>query len=114
MYHIFPSYHYYEHPTDPNYLIYTLRRKDMSDYFEEKLQESSIKYETDTDVNRQNKKLYHFAILQSNRTKSMELYIETWAKFRKPFFSHPTIKMILLILTFTLISLAIIGFLNNK
>lgn len=114
MYHIFPSYHYYEHPTDPNYLIYTLRRKDMATYFEEKLKEASINYETDTDVNRQQKTLYHFAVLQSNRTKSMELYIETWSKFRKPFFSNPTIKILLLILTVTLVTFALIGFLNNK
>lgn len=114
MYHIFPSYHYYEHPTDPNYIIFTLRRKDMADYFENKISEAGIKFEKDTDINKQNKKLFHFAILQSSRQKSLELYIETWSKFRKPFFHNPTIKIILLVLTLTLTTLAVIGFIKNR
>lgn len=114
MYHIFPSYHYYEHPTDPNYLIFTLRRKDMADYFEEKISDTGIKFEKDTDINRQNKELFHFAVLQSSRQKSLDLYLETWSKFRKPFFSNPTIKIILLALTFSLITLAVIGFIKNS
>ncbi len=113
MYHIFPSYHYYEHPTDPNYLIFTLRRKDMADYFEQKITEAGIQFEKDTDVNRQKKELFHFAVLQSSRQKCLELFLETWARFRQPFFSNPTIKIILLVLTFTLVTLAVIGFIKN-
>ncbi len=114
MYHIFPSYHYYEHPTDSNYLIFTLRREDMAEYFAQQLTDANIGYETDTDINPQKKKLYHFAILQSNRPKAMEIFLETWAKFRKPFFHNPTIKFFLLLLTVSLITLAIIGFIKSN
>lgn len=113
MYHIFPSYHYYEHPTDPNYLIFTLRRKDMAEYFSEQLTKAGIGFETDTDVNPQKKKLYHFAILQSNRKKAMEIFLSTWAKFRKPFFANSVVKTILWVFILSLITLAIIGFIKN-
>ena len=86
----------------------------MADYFENKISEAGIKFEKDTDINKQNKKLFHFAILQSSRQKSLELYIETWSKFRKPFFHNPTIKIILLVLTLTLTTLAVIGFIKNR
>ena len=114
MYHIFPSYHYYEHPTDPNYLIFTLRRKDMADHFGNKLTEANIKFETDTDLNRQNKELFHFAVIQSSRDKAMDIFLKTWATYRKPFFYNPSVKVILLLFTLTLITLAIIGFINSN
>ena len=113
MYHIFPSYHYYEHPTDPNYLIYTLRREDMALYFGDKLKEANIGFESDTDINKQKVKVFHFAILQSSRTQSMDIFLKTWAKFRKPFFYNPIIKIILLVLTASLVTLALIGYFKN-
>lgn len=113
MYHIFPSYHYYEHPTDPNYLVYTLRREDMSQFFKESLEEAGINFEQDTDVTKRNIKLFHFAVLQSDRKESMDLYLKTWAKYRKPFFQGTIPKLILLLLFGTLITLAIIGFIKN-
>ena len=85
----------------------------MADYFREELTNAEIGFETDTDVNPQNKVLYHFAVLQSDRKKSMDIFLETWAKFRKPFFGNPVIKITLWVFILFLVALAIIGFIKN-
>mgnify|MGYP000515952779 CR=1 FL=1 len=113
MYKIFPSYHYYEHPTDPNYLVYTIRKKEMAKFFADGLSERAIFFEQDEDVTQRKEILYHFAVKQSDREPSMELYLLTWAKFRKPFFYGTPLRFILLLLFGTLITLAIIGFIKK-
>ncbi|MGB1039828.1 MAG: hypothetical protein ACPGVD_03060 [Flavobacteriales bacterium] len=113
MYHIFPSYHYYEHPTDPNYLIFTFRKKEMAEHFASELDMLSIHCQTDTDVTPRDITLHHFAVLQSDRKVTIDVFYKTWGKFRKPFINGTLVKILMLIFSVSLITLAIIGYLKN-
>lgn len=111
MYHILPNFN--EHPEDPNYLVFSYRHDKMAEYFEERLIEHEIKFEKDKDETNYGKTIYYFAVRQHYRQKVIQLNLETWAKYRSPFFHHRGLKIGLWLFMVSLISLAIIGFIKN-
>lgn len=111
MYHILPNYN--EHPTDPNYLVFSFRHDKMAEYFGQRLEEQEVKFEKDTDETNYGKTIRYYAIRQHNREKAIKVNLETWAKFRKPFFHKSGVKIGLWLFMLSLISLAIIGFIKN-
>jgi len=111
MYHLLPNFN--EHPSDPNYLVFSFRHDKMAEFFGLRLQEEGIKFEKDTDETNFGKTIHFYAIRQHNRQKGIKINLETWAKFRSPFFHKRGVKVALWLFMLSLISLAVIGFINN-
>lgn len=101
---------YFEHPSDNRYLIFAYKEKLHADFFEKLLDEEKIEYERYFEEEDQE---FLFGIAKRYQDKAINCNFLTHAKYRNPMIRSSFLKYALLIITFGIISIALIGYLKE-
>jgi len=96
-----------DHPTQKKYMVFFFDKADRADHFESLLKAESIWYERHTDERE------WFAVLKSNQDRVKRLNHLTIGKYRQRFIPNSVFRYFVLILSFIVLALAIIGFFRN-
>ncbi len=102
---------YFVHPVDNRYMVFVFRQKLYADYFEELLKKENITFERHFEE--QDREIL-FGVHKRFQRKALNANFLTHAKFRKPFISNRLVKYSLLIITFGMIALAIVGYIRTR
>ena len=105
---------YKEHPVKTNYLVFSYTNIAMAEYFITLLKEQNIPYEKDEEGFGDNN-VFMLAVKTSYRKEAVQSNFLAYGKYRKPTFSNKIVKYFLLLLFFSLVTLATLGYIyNNK
>lgn len=101
-----------KHPTESQYWIFFYNSLEEGDYLEKLLKENSIWYEKSTDQD-SNRHKSMFAVRNRDIKEVRHLNNLTIGKFRKPFIANKMLRFLLLVVSFVVLGLGIIGYLQN-
>ena len=101
---------YTDHPTERNILVYTFKSRAAADDFQKGLEEKGIWFEKDAEGNAEFPEMTLFAVKKQDAKESMNQNYMTTARHRKPFMPDKLFRFVVLFVTITLVTLAIIGF----
>lgn len=99
------------HPSNKSYWVFFYSDLNMAQYFEELLKENKIKFEHHSSEDLVKRELYGVHI--KDMTKATELNNVAIGKFRKPFIGDPIFRYFLILLSISVIALAIYGYIKN-
>lgn len=102
---------YFVHPGDTRYMVFVFKQDIYADYFEDLLEEENITYERHLD---EEETEILFGVHKRFQRKALNANFLTHAKFRKPFINNGLVKYLLLIITFGVIILAIVGYFRTQ
>ena len=97
------------HPTRKKYLVFFFKTEAESNYFEALLIEHKIWFEKG-DNDESQKARYLFAINRDDLGRVKNLNNLTIGKYRKPFMPNKVFKYIVMVISFIVLLLAVIGF----
>ncbi len=100
------------HHSQRNYVVFYFYGKEHGDYFEGCLIEKEISYERGTSKNIMRRHM--FGVHISDKEKVMEVNNHTNEFFRKPFLQDFKTRNFVLIFTFLIIALALVGYFMSK
>ena len=101
---------YGEHPTHPNYIIYSFKTKAEAEHFENQLTGASIWFEKDDSGEEEFPELTRYAVKKFNQKQANQFNFLTSAEYRKPFLANVQFRYLVVGLTLLMIILAIIGY----
>lgn len=101
-----------EHPSDNRYTVFFFKTAQERDYFENLLKSNKLWYEYHEDK-KEPTYPYYFAVNKINSKQIIKLNHLTIGKFRQPFISSTILRYVIVILSFTVIGLGIIGYLKS-
>lgn len=104
---------YFEHPNRPGHYVFRFYDKDRADYFETLLQEKSIWYEKSIDETEGENALYLFGVKNNGYKAAEKANYLVSAKFRKKTVPNYVVRLIIYLISATLITLAIVGALKS-
>jgi len=105
---IFRITNYYDHPTDPNYIVFHFLKEAQADEFEKLLNENQIEFEKF--IEREENIIWMFAVRKRFESKAVNLNFLAIGKHRDPFIPQRGWRWALLIFTAICITLAVIGY----
>lgn len=100
---------YVKHPTNPDYIVYRFAFEDRAAAFEKRLQEKDIWFEKTTEQRKQ-RTYTLFGIHKNDYKQAQKINFEVEGKFKKPFLPYKGFRYFMLLLSATMIILAIIGY----
>lgn len=104
---------YRVHPTDNRYKIFSFYSKAEADMFKSELDERKIWYEADSnEVN--DGTVYLFGINNSDFNRVQKANFAVSAKYRNPIIKNKFLRIALMTLFFSLLTLAIVGYVKNQ
>lgn len=98
-----------DHPTRKKYLVFFFKTESESNFFQSLLIEQKIWFEKG-DNEESEKAKYLFAINKDDLHKVKKLNNLTIGKYRKPFMPNRVFKYAVMVISFTILILAIVGF----
>ena len=102
-----PRVNYRKHPSDNKYTVFFFTTPEEGLYFEERLDEEAVVFEKDSEDT--GEQVYYLYVIKNNYFKqALNANFLTKAKFRKPFLPK-IVGVLLVLITFGLIVMAIIG-----
>ena len=102
---------FYDHPTQKQYTVFQFHRMEMADFFEAQLQTAGIEYEKATEDGLPRKFL--FGVHKRNIQEARTINNLTMGKFRSKFIPNRYFRIFMLLLTFTVITLGLLGFIHE-
>jgi len=99
------------HPTNKSYWVFFYSDIKMAKYFEELLKNNSIEFEHHSSEDLVKRELY--GIHRKDMEKATELNNIAIGKFRRPFIGDPVFRYFLILLSISVIALAIYGYFKN-
>lgn len=102
---------YYEHPGDNRYFVFEIRSVEKCITFEEYLEEFDVSFEKMVEEEG-NKTLY--GIHRDNFSKALKANNLTEGKYRKPMIDVPVLRYALVIITFLVLVLALVGYIKSN
>tara|TARA_R110002050_G_scaffold297339_2_gene458652 strand:- start:63919 stop:64263 length:345 start_codon:yes stop_codon:yes gene_type:complete len=102
-----------EHPTDNRYNIFFFKSQEESDFFKNIMTTNKIWFESYSDLDEPTYR-YYFAVNKINTSEVIHLNNRTIGEYRAPFISNIWVRYGLVIMMFTVMTLAIIGFIKNN
>lgn len=104
---------YIDHPTDKNFRVFNFNSPKEAEIFEQLLTEKKIFFEKDEE-DHEDEVMYLFAVQQRDFERAQTANYEVSAKTRKNIIPVPFLRYALLLIVFTLIGIAIYGYLNRS
>lgn len=96
-----------EHPTNNNKKVFFYKDIERAHYFENLLRESKVKFEKQIDE--EGDQTAYFGINKSDFEQVKRLNYLTIGKFRQPFIPDKVLRIFVIIISITVLSLAFIG-----
>lgn len=109
---IFRITNFYEHPTDPNYIVFHFLKEAQANEFEKSLKENEIDFEKF--VEKEENTIWMFAVKKRHESQAVNLNYLAIGKHRDPFIPQRGWRWALLIFTAICITLAVIGYLKKQ
>lgn len=109
---LFKLTNYQDHPTHKYYKVFTFKNIEQGNYFESLLIESKIDYERFLDEEEEEPRLF-FGVRNPDFEAALKLNYMANARYRRPFITSTLLKYALLIFTFGVLALALIGYLSR-
>jgi hypothetical protein len=105
---------FYEPEGDNRYYVFTYATAELADEFQAHLEAKSITFQRHFDDEAGHQNAYLFGVSRSDLKQVMWCNHMVYARHRKKFISHGFLRWFLLLFTFGLVALAIIGYFKSR
>ena len=104
---------YVQHPSNSNYVVFRFKDQKRANMFEEELKTESIWYEKDTDEKRS--RIYTlFGVHKKDFKRIEKINFKVEAKHKKPLIPFRLLRYTVMIIGFSVLILAVIGYCEQK
>ena len=103
---------YRNHPTDKRFKVFSFYKQNEADYFEKLLNDKGVWFERDEEEIK-GETLHLFGVNENDFNKAQNANYMVSAKFRKKIIKYPILRYGLLIIVFSVIALALVGYVKN-
>ena len=100
---------YVKHPSNPSYIVFRFADVERANSFEQVLAENDIWFEKGEEEKR-NKPYYLFGIHKNDYKRVEKLNYLVEAKHKKPFIPFKALRYVVMVVSFGLLTLAILGY----
>lgn len=104
---------YRDHPKNPSYLVYHYTDERQADYFQELLEKEGIQFERFRETE-DGRDLVYFALRKQLEKKVRKLNFLAIGRYREPFIPNTGFRWMVLIISFGILGLAIVGWLTSE
>ena len=101
---------YYEHPGNPNYMVFRFRDTTYAERFEIRLNEKAIPFEKDISTNENQVITTLYGVKKTYYKEALNQNFLTFSELRKPFISDPILRYFILLITILCLTLSLIGY----